>query len=119
MDAQISLPLTLPVTNPTTSYWQDPPDAEVADFRSAEGVPEVADTVIIGSGITGVSVAWGLLDSGEKEKLVMLEARQAVSGATGRNGRFFFFFCFVFIYRSFFQHAMGRNVSSLFVLCGT
>ncbi|RFU35368.1 hypothetical protein B7463_g953, partial [Scytalidium lignicola] len=86
MDARISLPVTLPVDNPTTSYWQDPPDAEVADFRTAETVPKTADTVIIGSGITGVSVAWGLLNSGEKEKVVLLEARQAVSGATGRNG---------------------------------
>ncbi|KAH8808473.1 FAD dependent oxidoreductase [Xylogone sp. PMI_703] len=86
MEEQISLPVTLPVDNPTTSYWQDPPDAEVADFKNAETVPETADTVVIGSGITGVSVALGLLNKDEKEKVVMLEARQAVSGATGRNG---------------------------------
>lgn len=80
--------MLLPRSNPTISYWQDPPDAEVADYLSGETVPEVADTVIIGSGITGTSIAYGLLNSSSKPagKVVILEARQACSGATGRNG---------------------------------
>ncbi|KAG4429871.1 hypothetical protein IFR05_014655, partial [Cadophora sp. M221] len=102
MDIRASIPVTLPRPNPTTSYWQDPPDAELSDYLSSPCVPEVADVVIIGSGITGAGIAWGLLNGDdensnskgcsneEREKkearIVMLEARQACSGATGRNG---------------------------------
>ncbi|KIW15942.1 hypothetical protein PV08_05992 [Exophiala spinifera] len=48
-----------------------------------------ADTVIIGSGISGALIADNLLirDHGEgKKRLVILEARTVASGATGRNG---------------------------------
>ncbi|XMA10184.1 hypothetical protein WAI453_002975 [Rhynchosporium graminicola] len=99
MDARASIPVSLPVSNPTTSYWQDPPDCEIADHLSSLTVPETADIVIIGSGITGASIAWNLLTINDKpnsqnshptstqnKNIVMLEARQACSGATGRNG---------------------------------
>ncbi|KAH7381022.1 hypothetical protein BKA64DRAFT_685513 [Cadophora sp. MPI-SDFR-AT-0126] len=96
MDARASLPVSLPRANPTTSYWQDPPDPEISDYLSSPTVPETADIVIIGSGITGAGIAWNLLGEDQelhardnengKEKIVMLEARQACSGATGRNG---------------------------------
>jgi hypothetical protein len=88
------------------SYWQDPPDVDVANFLSAEtvgnkeGEEQIVDVLVVGSGITGVSVAWGLLQGQlgkdgrerdeKKERIVMLEARQACSGATGRNGMFSF-----------------------------
>jgi FAD dependent oxidoreductase len=89
MDERVAIPVTLPKTNPTISYWQDPPDADIAGYLSAENAPEMADTVIIGSGITGASIAHGLLRRRRTaEKIVMLEARQACSGATGRNGLF-------------------------------
>lgn len=92
MDERAKIPVTLPRQNPTVSYWQDPPDIEVADYLSAETVPETADVVIIGGGITGTSVAWDLLQAqrsgSSKEKIVLLEARQFCSGATGRNGMF-------------------------------
>lgn len=66
--------------------------------------------VVIGSGVTGAAVAWGLLRRGERvglwgkggsevskgrglrgagkgaKRVVMLEARSVCSGATGRNG---------------------------------
>ncbi|KAJ1329651.1 FAD-dependent oxidoreductase [Microdochium nivale] len=89
-----------PVQNPTISYWQIPTHPDVADHQSA-GLPETADIVIIGSGMSGTSVAWHLLvgddetDSGasaghtataSRPRIAMLEARQACSGATGRNG---------------------------------
>ena len=87
MDERANLPVTLPRPNPTVSYWQDPPDAETADYSSSEKVPQTADTVIIGSGITGSCVAWNMLNGISKSgKIVMLEARQVCSGATGRNG---------------------------------
>ncbi|CAG8981297.1 hypothetical protein HYALB_00005097 [Hymenoscyphus albidus] len=119
MDIRAALPVSLPHPHPTTSYWQDPPDALLADYRSPDAglfttedggrEGEVVDTVIVGSGISGARVAWGLLgdggESGEvrdgergetggqerggmrkRKTVVMLEARQACSGATGRNG---------------------------------
>jgi hypothetical protein len=86
MDEREAIPVTLPRTNPTKSYWQDPPDFEVADFLSNETLPGTADTVIIGSGITGACTAWNLLQKSHHGRILMLEARQACSGATGRNG---------------------------------
>jgi hypothetical protein len=89
MDERVAIPVALPQANPTISYWQDPPDVDIADYLSAENAPDMADTVIIGSGITGASIAHGLLSrGGTTKKIVMLEARQACSGATGRNGLF-------------------------------
>ncbi|KAF9223828.1 FAD dependent oxidoreductase [Gyrodon lividus] len=77
----------LPVDNPSRSFWMYPP-SPIAQHCST--LPEYADFVIIGSGITGTSVAKALLDrchaQGHAPKLVMLEAREACSGATGRNG---------------------------------
>ncbi|KAF9236693.1 FAD dependent oxidoreductase [Melanogaster broomeanus] len=78
----------LPVDNPTRSFWMFPP-SPIAQHCSK--LPEYADFVVIGSGITGTSVAKALLDrcyyvEGHTPKLVMLEAREACSGATGRNG---------------------------------
>lgn len=86
MEKRAAIPVTLPRDNPTPSYWQDPPD-HIADLRSTETLPEKADVVIVGSGITGAAVAWNLLQNDPKRTIVMLEARQACSGATGRNGR--------------------------------
>lgn len=93
MDERAQIPVTLPRDNPTLSYWQDPPD-EIADLRSTSDLPPRAEVVIIGSGITGAAVAWNLLQSTTTShgEIVMLEARQACSGATGRNGSFLFLF---------------------------
>ncbi|AEO64380.1 uncharacterized protein THITE_2042085 [Thermothielavioides terrestris NRRL 8126] len=91
MDERAKIPVSLPHANPTVSYWQDPPDP-IADHRTTADLPATADTVIIGSGITGAAVAWGLLQEQQQQQqqqqssIVMLEARQACSGATGRNG---------------------------------
>ncbi len=89
MDKQAQIPVTLPRADPTRAFWQDPADA-VADLRSTPELPARADVVIIGSGITGAAVAWNLLGdtaSPAPGSIVMLEARQASSGATGRNGK--------------------------------
>jgi glycine/D-amino acid oxidase-like deaminating enzyme len=86
MDERAAIPVTLPRPRPTVSYWQDPPDADIADYISEQNVPETADIVIVGSGITGTSIAYGLLKDQAAGKIVMVEARQACSGATGRNG---------------------------------
>ncbi|CAG9990783.1 unnamed protein product [Clonostachys byssicola] len=53
--------------------------------RFAE-VPSSAKYVVIGSGITGAATAWELINSGVAgEDILILEAREAVSGATGQN----------------------------------
>ena len=79
-----------PVPNPTESYWQAKPH-RLASYRSSDTVPEHADIVIIGTGLAGVATAYHILkacaDVQEKPKVVLLEARQACSGATGRNGK--------------------------------
>jgi hypothetical protein len=93
MNDRAAIPVRPPRPNPTVSYWQDPPDADIADFASGQTVPETADTIIIGSGITGTSIAYGLLNSSKPAgKVIMLEARQACSGATGRNGILLFLY---------------------------
>lgn len=76
---------SLPHPEPCVSYWQQPPDG-IADQRTTPGLPQDADIVIVGSGISGSSVAYNLLTAKPELKIVMLEARQAASGASGRNG---------------------------------
>ena len=74
----------LPVSHPTASFWHDHP-SPIADHTPPEGrFPQYADVVIIGSGITGTSVARVLIDSAKGLKVAMLEARATCSGATGR-----------------------------------
>ncbi|TFK22042.1 DAO-domain-containing protein [Coprinopsis marcescibilis] len=84
----------LPVPNPTSSYWLQTP-SPIAKHNADPSVPlpEYADIVIIGSGITGTSFARTILDYksghdvlGAPLKIVMLDARDTCSGATGRNG---------------------------------
>ncbi|KAJ7668313.1 FAD dependent oxidoreductase [Mycena rosella] len=80
----------IPVSDPSTPYWAIPA-APIAQHGSESKLPPYADVVIVGSGITGTAVARTLLDSSSKDwagdlKIVMLEARDACSGATARNG---------------------------------
>ena len=85
MEKRAAIPPRLPRPNPTTSYWQDPPSL-LASHRSTDDLPSSTDVVIIGSGITGTVLAHFLLDQPSRPSIVMLEARTACSGATGRNG---------------------------------
>jgi hypothetical protein len=82
----------LPISNPSISYWSIPP-SPISRHGTDPGsvLPEYADVVIIGSGITGTSFARTLLDhnadhgnQGQPLQVVMLEARDTCSGATGR-----------------------------------
>jgi glycine/D-amino acid oxidase-like deaminating enzyme len=85
MEARGSIPVSLPHANPTISYWQDPPSC-IADLRSTPDLPGHADYVVVGSGISGACIAYDLLIHEPDASVLMLEARQACSGATGRNG---------------------------------
>ncbi|RAL63344.1 hypothetical protein DID88_003768 [Monilinia fructigena] len=82
----------------TQSFWMKSPHPTVARAQS-EHLPQTTEYIIIGSGITGSSVAQTLLEGLAKPRrsrsddqppsdprVVMLEARQSCSGATGRNG---------------------------------
>lgn len=82
-------PCDLPTTESTKSFWHKDPSALLLGHRSTRDLPKTADVVVIGSGITGTSVAHHLLTGGESDQkidLVLLEAREACWGATGRNG---------------------------------
>lgn len=84
----------LPVPNSTHSYWHKEPSAKLLGYRSTPDLPPAADTVIIGTGMTGAFAARFLKEStssrptgaSSRSSLVMLEAREACWGATGRNG---------------------------------
>lgn len=85
MDKRAAISPGLPRSNPTTSYWQDPP-SPLASHWSTDDLPSSTDVVIIGSGITGALMAHNILDQPSPPSILMLEARTACSGATGRNG---------------------------------
>ncbi|KAK4685062.1 hypothetical protein P7C73_g5095, partial [Tremellales sp. Uapishka_1] len=69
------------------SYWlQGVRNNPLLDHRSTETLPATADIVIIGSGITGSLAALRLLESpNPPTSVVVLEARELCSAATGRN----------------------------------
>ena len=79
-------PSSLPSENSTASFWHTEPSPLLLGHRSTRNLPETVDVVTIGSGITGTSAAYSLLND-EKTKdlnVLMLEAREACWGATGR-----------------------------------
>ena len=91
MEQRAAIPPGLPRPNPTTSYWQEPLSS-IATWPNGSGnrsggrFPLEADIVIVGSGITGSTLAYSILNATHPKKVLMLEARTACSGATGRNG---------------------------------
>lgn len=85
--SQLTADPDLPRPNPTTSFWQTPPHP-LSDVQSPT-LPPTATYAIIGSGITGASIASTLLAHPSfpaNANIVVLEARTLTSGATGRNG---------------------------------
>ncbi|KAK7043508.1 FAD-dependent oxidoreductase [Favolaschia claudopus] len=69
------------------SYWMQGVRASpLLDHRTTTDLPETADAVIIGSGMTGTLTAYELLARPNPPKrIIILEAREMCSGATGRN----------------------------------
>ncbi|KAH6917691.1 FAD dependent oxidoreductase-domain-containing protein [Coprinopsis sp. MPI-PUGE-AT-0042] len=84
----------IPVSNPSPSYWMEPPSPiSERNADPAIPLPEYADIVIVGAGITGASFARTVLEHndgkdslGNPLKVIIVEARGVCSGATGRNG---------------------------------
>ena len=77
---------SLPTANSTKSFWHSDPSTILLGHRTTASLPTEADVVIIGSGISGSSAAHFLRqdDRGKDLSIVMLEAREACWGATGR-----------------------------------
>ncbi|GAP93224.1 putative FAD dependent oxidoreductase [Rosellinia necatrix] len=73
-----------PCPNGTLSFWHGDPSEKLLGHRTTEDLPSTADVVVIGSGITGTFAARELVAAGRRT--VMVEAREACWGATGRNG---------------------------------
>ncbi|KAI3322981.1 FAD dependent oxidoreductase [Xylariaceae sp. AK1471] len=76
-----------PVPNATVPFWRTELH-ELDSHRSTSDLPEKQDIVIIGAGFAGAALAYYLLKDSPESKLsiTILEAREACSGATGRNG---------------------------------
>ncbi|KAL3418561.1 FAD dependent oxidoreductase superfamily protein [Phlyctema vagabunda] len=77
---------SFPVPDATLPFWRTELH-ELDNHRSTKELPTETDVLIIGSGYAGASTAYHLLDNNPSPpSIVILEARQACSGATGRNG---------------------------------
>jgi glycine/D-amino acid oxidase-like deaminating enzyme len=78
---------SLPTEDPCLSYWHRTTRAFAHLHENHDqDVPAATRYLIIGSGLSGSLTAWQLLDAGVPgEDIVVLEAREAVSGASGRN----------------------------------
>lgn len=80
----------LPIATSTTSYWRTQLHG-LDEFCSSETVPRIVDVAIIGGGLSGACTAYHLLAGTDKSAtsapdIAIFEARQACSGAIGRNG---------------------------------
>ena len=77
---------SLPAEKSSASFWHSEPSDFLLGHRTTAALPKEVDVVIIGSGITGTSAVRFLLEDERAKGLnvVMLEAREACWGATGR-----------------------------------
>lgn len=83
-------------------------------FKSSERVPESADVVVVGCGITGANAARFLTEQSPELDVVVLEAREVCWGATGRVRDFSSCCCLIeasSLHVLFPYFKMGRNQS--------
>ena len=73
----------LPSRHPTSSFWHNEPSLVLLHHRTTPELPKTADVVIIGSGISGACAALKFCEN-PTLNVLMLEAREACWGATGR-----------------------------------
>ncbi|USW54743.1 Putative FAD dependent oxidoreductase, FAD/NAD(P)-binding domain superfamily [Septoria linicola] len=79
---------SLPVPNPCLSYWHRTTRAfQHLNANDYTPVPKTSKYAIIGSGLSGSLTAWSLVvdHNINASDILILEAREAVSGASGRN----------------------------------
>ncbi|KAI1388188.1 FAD dependent oxidoreductase [Hypoxylon trugodes] len=77
----------LPITNPCVSFWQQTTRSfPYLNINKDEPVPIESKYVVIGSGISGALTTYELIQGGvSAEDIIILEAREAASGASSRN----------------------------------
>ncbi|CAG9993032.1 unnamed protein product [Clonostachys byssicola] len=80
-------PPSLPHEKSTQPFWLTAPE-NLHDYRSTESLPNKVDIVIVGGGYCAAALITHVLEqSGQNPpSILVLEARQLASGATGRNG---------------------------------
>ncbi|KAL1638933.1 hypothetical protein SLS58_008391 [Diplodia intermedia] len=78
---------SLPVPSPGLSFWHRTTRAfPHLNENQHANVPRTTKFLIIGSGVSGLITAYKLIESGIPGKdILILEAREAISGASGRN----------------------------------
>lgn len=78
---------SLPRKNPCLSFWQRTTRAfPLLHANRDTPVPSRSKYVVIGSGISGGLTAFELIEAGVKgEDIIIIEAREAASGASSRN----------------------------------
>lgn len=79
-----------PVANAVPSFWRSEV-GPIDTYRTTKELTGSADIVIIGAGYAGASIAHHVLEQSAQcnrpaPSMLILEAREACSGATGRNG---------------------------------
>lgn len=79
-----------PVPDSTISFWRSTP-SPLDDYRSTPELPAEVDIAVIGAGFAGIAAVYHVLNLCKARgipppSILILEARQACSGATGRNG---------------------------------
>ncbi|KAF2709134.1 FAD dependent oxidoreductase-like protein [Pleomassaria siparia CBS 279.74] len=84
MERRGRIPVSAPHPHPLPSYWHIPKSPLANHTSHLSTTPY--DYAIVGSGISGTLIAYNLLLSAPSASIVMLEAREACGGATGRNG---------------------------------
>lgn len=78
--------MSLPVASPTKPFWLTAGHS-LSSHRSTPELPPTQDVLIIGAGFAGAACAYYLTQAPDAPASVtILEARDACSGATGRNG---------------------------------
>ncbi|CAI6094259.1 unnamed protein product [Clonostachys chloroleuca] len=77
---------SLPVSDSSLSFWHQTTRSfpHLNNNRDVP-VPSTSRYAVIGSGVSGALTAWELIKRVKGEDILILEAREAVSGATGRN----------------------------------
>lgn len=87
MEERGRIPVGPPIAQPLHSYWQHPKSPLAAIIEPQTSNPtQTYDYAIIGSGISGAMIAYNLFKSNPNARIVMIDAREICSGATGRNG---------------------------------
>ncbi|KAJ7090852.1 FAD dependent oxidoreductase [Mycena belliarum] len=98
-----------PRSNPCLSFWlQGVRNSPLLGHRTTPELPVAADVAIVGSGLSGVAIAYFLLTGpNPPARVTMFEAREACDGATGRNGGH----CRPDCYRDYthYKQAFGRE----------